>query len=88
MSGRDQILKATMGVLADLGITPPTKGVRTMKETKNKAVIVRIDPVTAKAIETLIERWKCEDPDIKLSNVVRRAIVYTERATRPAAEKE
>jgi hypothetical protein len=59
-----------------------------MKETKNKAVIVRIDPVTAKAIETLIERWKCEDPDIKLSNVVRRAIVYTERCTRPAAEKE
>ena len=25
MSGRDQILKATMGVLADLGITPPPK---------------------------------------------------------------
>lgn len=25
MTGREQILKATMGVLADLGITPPTK---------------------------------------------------------------
>jgi hypothetical protein len=25
MTGREQIIKATMGVLADLGITPPTK---------------------------------------------------------------
>ncbi len=59
-----------------------------MKETKNRAVIVRIDPVTAKALETLIQRWQQDDPDTKLSNAVRRAIIYTERATRPAAEKE
>jgi hypothetical protein len=90
MNGRDQILKATMGVLADLGITPPTKGVETMtqRETKNRAVLIRIDATTAKALEALIQRWQQDDPDTKLSNVVRRAIVYTERATRPAAEKE
>jgi hypothetical protein len=88
MSGRDQILNATLGVLADLGITPPTKGVDTMKETKNRAVLIRIDATTAKALEALIQRWQQDDPDTKLSNAVRRAIVYTERATRPAAEKE
>lgn len=58
-----------------------------MKETKNRAVLIRIDATTAKALETLIERWRRDDPDTKLSNAVRRAIVYTERATRPA-EKE
>jgi hypothetical protein len=60
-----------------------------MKETKNRAVLIRIDATTAKALETLIQRWQQQDdPDTKLSNAVRRAIIYTERATRPAAEKE
>ena len=58
------------------------------RQTKNRAVLVRIDATTAQALETLIQRWQQDDPDTKLSNAVRRAIVYTERATRPAAEKE
>jgi hypothetical protein len=59
-----------------------------MKETKTKAVMIRIDPVTASALEALMQRMAQDDPNTKVSNVVRRAIMYTERATRPAAEKE
>jgi hypothetical protein len=88
MTGREQIIKATMGVLADLGITPPDKGADTMKETKTLVKLVRIDDTTLKALETLIERWRRDEPGIRSSSAIRRAIVYTERATRPAAEKE